>query len=199
MADGTGDPGGDVAYAALMAGGAEVALPQARDEGEQMFFAAVRAAEAEETGGQVAAAEEIERHGEGFGAERSHGGTVEFFVGDDEVVSGGGDDLPERRGAGAAGMVDGRHKVCSQEHTLEVDGRKLESDGFIGELHRGKWSTCHSLPPLAVGVHGQIGQDSLPDRPGSGPSGQRPRGSRPQNPASGAAPPARCAGGGTGG
>ena len=48
MADGGGDPGGGLADAALVAGGAGVALPQARDEGEEVLIAAVRAAEAEE-------------------------------------------------------------------------------------------------------------------------------------------------------
>jgi hypothetical protein len=48
MADSGGDPGGDVADAALMAGGAEVAVPQARDEGEEVLISAIGAAEAEE-------------------------------------------------------------------------------------------------------------------------------------------------------
>lgn len=61
-----------------MAGGAEVAT--FAGEGEEAFVAAVRAVEAEEAGGEVAAAEEVADGGEDFGAERAEGGTVELFV-----------------------------------------------------------------------------------------------------------------------
>jgi hypothetical protein len=50
--------------------------------------------------------------GEGVGAERAEGGAVEFFVMARKRPR-PVDDLPEGRGAGAAGLVDGGHKECS--------------------------------------------------------------------------------------
>jgi len=97
--------------AAMVAGWTEVAA--LAGEGDEVLLAAIRTAEAEEAGGEVATAEEIEDHGEGVGAERTHRGAVALFIGGDEGVPGGGDDLPQRRGAGAAGMVDGGHEKCS--------------------------------------------------------------------------------------
>ena len=76
-------------------------------------MAAIRAVEAEEAGGEVAAAEEVADGGEDVGAERAEGGAVFFLVGGEEGVPGSGEDLPEWRGAGAAGLVDGGHKECS--------------------------------------------------------------------------------------
>ena len=69
--------------------------------------------EAEEAGGEVATTEEVADGGEDVGAERAEGGSVFFLVGGEEVVPGGGEELPEGRGAGAAGLVDGWHKECS--------------------------------------------------------------------------------------
>jgi hypothetical protein len=105
VADGGGDPIGGLADAALVAGGAEVAA--LAGEGEEAFVVAVRAVEAEEAGGEVAAAEEVADGGEDVGAERAEGGTVEFFVAGEEVVPGGSEDLPEWGGTGSAGLVDG--------------------------------------------------------------------------------------------
>jgi len=82
-------------------------------EGEEAFVAAVRAVEAEEAGGEVAAAEEVADGGEDVGAERTEGGTVELFVTSEEGVPGGGENLPQWRGPGAAGLVNGWHKECS--------------------------------------------------------------------------------------
>ena len=82
-------------------------------EGEEAFVAAIGTMESEETGGKVAAAEEIAHDGGDIGAERPHGGTVAFFIAGKEGIPSGSDDLPERRGTGAAGLVDGRHKECS--------------------------------------------------------------------------------------
>ena len=65
--------------------------------------ATVGAVEAEEAGGEVAAAEEVADGGEDVGAERTEGGAVFFLVGGEERVPSGGEDLPEGRGAGAAG------------------------------------------------------------------------------------------------
>jgi hypothetical protein len=62
--DGGGDPIGDLADSALMAVRAEVAA--FAGEGEEVFVAAVGAVEAEEAGGEVAAAEEVA----GFGSMR---------------------------------------------------------------------------------------------------------------------------------
>ena len=100
VTDGGGDPFGALADAALVAGGTEVAA--LAGEGEEAFVAAIRAVEAEEASGKVAAAEEIAHDGGDIGAERPHGGTVAFFITGNEGVPGGGDDLPERRGTGAA-------------------------------------------------------------------------------------------------
>lgn len=108
VTDGGGYPLGALADAALVAGGAEVAA--LAGEGEEAFVAAIRAVEAEETGGKIAAAEEIAHGGEDIGTERPHGGTVAFFIAGKEGIPSGSDDLPERRGTGAAGLVDGRHQ-----------------------------------------------------------------------------------------
>ena len=78
-----------------------------------VFVAAIGTMESEEPGGKIAAAEEIADCGEDIGTERPHGGTVAFFVAGKESVPGGSENLPERRGTGAAGLVDGRHNECS--------------------------------------------------------------------------------------
>ncbi|MDG1364806.1 MAG: hypothetical protein P8Q54_15150 [Akkermansiaceae bacterium] len=49
----------------------------------------------------------------GGGAERTEGLPVVFFVVGEKIVPAVLDELPEGRGAGAAGLVDGRHKECS--------------------------------------------------------------------------------------
>jgi hypothetical protein len=48
-------------------------LPLSGGEGDEVFVAAVRAVEAEEAGGEVAAAEEIADGGEDAGSERIEG------------------------------------------------------------------------------------------------------------------------------
>ena len=131
VANGSGDPIGGLANAALVAGGTEVAT--FAGEGEQAFVAAVGAVAAEEARGEIAAAKEVADGGEDVGAERAEGGAVFFlttsmrsgfaagksryragaFVGGEEGVPGGGEDLPKWGGAGAAGLVDGWHKECS--------------------------------------------------------------------------------------
>jgi hypothetical protein len=111
VADGGGDPIGGLADAALMAGGTEVAA--LAGEGEEAFVSAVGAVEAEKAGGEVATAEEVADGGEDVGAKRAEGGTVFFLVVGEEGVPGGGKDLPEWGGAGAAGLVNGWHKECS--------------------------------------------------------------------------------------
>jgi hypothetical protein len=104
VADGGGDPIGALADAALVAGRAEVAA--LTGEGEKAFVAAIGTMESEEPGGKIAAAEEIADCGEDIGTERPHGGTVAFFIAGKEGIPSGSEDLPERRGTGAAGLVD---------------------------------------------------------------------------------------------
>ena len=111
VADGGGDPFANGASAALVAGGAEVA--SFAGEGEEAFVSAIGALEAGEAGGEVAATEEGLDGGDGVGAQRAEGlPMVSLVIGEEDgpaVV----DDLPEGRGAGATGLVDGRHKMCS--------------------------------------------------------------------------------------
>jgi len=95
----------------LVASGAEVAA--FAGEGEEAFVTAIGTMEAEETGGKIAATEEVAHGGEDIGAERPHSGTVAFVITGKEDIPGGGDDLPEWRCAGAAWLIDGRHKECS--------------------------------------------------------------------------------------
>ena len=111
VADGGCDPFAGGADAALVAGGAEVAA--LAGEGEEAFVAAVRALKAGESGGEVAAAEEGLDGGDGGGRERAEGFAVVRFVVCEEVIPAVVNQLPEGRGAGTAGLVDGRHKKCS--------------------------------------------------------------------------------------
>ena len=120
VADGSGDPCGSLADAALVAGGAEVAA--LAGEGEEVLLAAIRAAEAEEAGSEVAAAEEIEDHREGIGAERTHGGAMDLFIGGDEGVPGGGDDLTLSMPSGFAG--GGAASAAGHCHRGEARGRR---------------------------------------------------------------------------
>jgi hypothetical protein len=69
--------------------------------------------EAGKTGGEVAAAEKGLDGGDGIGREFTEGFAVVFFVTNEEVVPTMVNDLPKGRGAGTAGLVDGRHKECS--------------------------------------------------------------------------------------
>ena len=120
-ADVVGDPAGGLEGAALVAGGAAVA--GLAGEGEQAFVAALGAAETGEAGGEVAAAAESLHGGDGLGPERTHGGAVAFFVTGQEIIPCRVHDLPERRGAGAAGVVDGGggcHAIkCSKKHNWQ--------------------------------------------------------------------------------
>ena len=111
VADGGGDPVAGGADAALVAGGAEVAA--LAGEGEEAFVAAIRALEAGEAGGEVATAEKGLDTGDGGGRERPEGFAVVFLVVGEEVIPAVVDKLPEGRGAGPTGLVDGRHKKCS--------------------------------------------------------------------------------------
>ena len=111
VADGGCDPFAGGADAALVAGGAEVAA--LAGEGEEAFVAAVRALESGEAGGEVATAEEGLNGSGCGGVERSEGFAVVRFVVCEEVIPAVVNQLPEGRGAGTAGLVDGRHKKCS--------------------------------------------------------------------------------------
>ena len=111
VADGAGDPLAGSPHAALVAGGAEVA--GLAGEGEQALVAAVGAVEAGEAGGEIAAAEEGLDGGNGLGAQRAEVLAMVGFVVGEKVVPAVMDELPEGRGARAAGLVDGWHKKCS--------------------------------------------------------------------------------------
>ena len=67
-----------------------------------MLVPAIRAAQAEETGGEVTTAEEGTDNGEGIGAQRTHGGTVDFLITGDEGLPGGSDDLTSSMPSGFA-------------------------------------------------------------------------------------------------
>jgi hypothetical protein len=73
-----GDPAAGASDTALVAGGAEVAA--LAGEGEQFFVTTVRAVEAGETGGEVAAAEKGLDCGYGACAQRSEGLAVVLLV-----------------------------------------------------------------------------------------------------------------------
>lgn len=76
-------------------------------------MAAIGAFEARESRGKITAAEEGYDGGSGCGVERAEILAVFAFVVGEEVVPTVVDKLPERRGAGTAGLVDGWHKECS--------------------------------------------------------------------------------------
>jgi len=111
VANGGGDPVAGGADAALVTGWTEVAA--LAGEGKKAFVAAVGALEAGEAGGEVATAEEGFDGGRGGGVERAEGLAVFAFVAGEEFVPAVADELPEGRGAGAAGLVSGRNKECS--------------------------------------------------------------------------------------
>ena len=111
VADRGGDPFAGGADAALVAGGAEVA--GLAGEGEEALVPAVGALEAGEASGEVTTTEEGLDGGGCGGAERSEGVAVFRFVVGEKIVPAVVDDLPKGRGAGTAGLVDGRHKECS--------------------------------------------------------------------------------------
>ncbi len=82
-------------------------------EGEEAFVTAVWAMESREAGGEIAAAEERLDGASGGGVERAEGLAVFSLVVGEEFVPAVVDELPQRRGARAAGLVDGGHKECS--------------------------------------------------------------------------------------
>jgi len=112
VADMGGYPFGGLTGAALVTGGADVAGLAA--EGEEALVAAVGAVVAGESGGEVATAVIGLDGGDGLRAEGTHGRAVMPLVTGEEVIPGVVNDLPERGGARAAGLVDGRHD-CSLE------------------------------------------------------------------------------------
>jgi len=94
VADGGRDPFAGGADAALVAGGAEVAAFAGK--GEESFVTAIRALEAGEAGGKVAAAEEGLDGGDGGGWKWAEGFTVFRFVVGEKVIPAVVDELPER-------------------------------------------------------------------------------------------------------
>lgn len=111
VAEGVADPVASGADAALMAGGAEVATLAGK--GEELFVAAIGALKAGETSGEVTAAVEAIDDGDGIAAEGSVDPAMAVLVGGEEFAPGVVDDLPQGRGAGPAGTVDGGHNACS--------------------------------------------------------------------------------------
>ncbi len=71
-------------------------------------MAATGAEESGEAGGEVAAAEEVFDVSDGVGAQGPDGGMVVLFVAGEEIVPTMVNQLPEGRGAGAAGFWAGR-------------------------------------------------------------------------------------------
>ena len=111
VANGGGDPVAGGADAALVTGWTKVAA--LAGEGEEAFVAAVGALESGEAGGEVATTEEGFDGGSGCVVERAEILAVFAFVAGEEFVPAVVDELPEWRGAGAAGLVNGGHKECS--------------------------------------------------------------------------------------
>ena len=109
VADGVGDPFAKGASATLVACGAEVAA--FTGEGEEAFVAAVRALETGEAGCEVAATEEGLDGGDAVGAEWAEGLALLLFVVCEEVAPAVVDDLPEWRGAGSTGLINGGHEL----------------------------------------------------------------------------------------
>ena len=105
MANGGGDPVAGGADAALVTGWTEVAA--LAGEGKKAFVAAIGTLEAGEAGGEVATAEEGFDGGRGGGVERAEGLAVFAFIVGQKSVPAVVDELPEGRGAGAAGLIDG--------------------------------------------------------------------------------------------
>jgi hypothetical protein len=111
VADGGGDPFAGAAYAALVAGGAEMAA--FAGEGEESLVATIGTLEAGETGGEVAATEKGFDGGDGLASERAETFAMSGFVLGEEVIPAVVDELPKGRGAGPPGLVDGGHVKCS--------------------------------------------------------------------------------------
>ena len=109
VADGVGDPFAKGASATLVACGAEVAA--FAGEGEEAFVAAVRALETGEAGCEVAATEEGLDGGDAVGAEWAEGLALLLSVVCEEVAPAVVDDLPEWRGAGSTGLINGGHEL----------------------------------------------------------------------------------------
>ena len=109
VADCVGDPLANGAGAALVAGGAEVSA--LAGESEEAFVAAIRALVTGKAGGEVAATEKGLDGGDGVGAEWAEGLALLLFVVCEEVAPAVVDDLPEWRGAGSTGLINGGHKL----------------------------------------------------------------------------------------
>ena len=76
-------------------------------------MAGIGAMQAGEALGQVAAAQEGLDDGDAGWVERAVSRAVAGFVVGEEVGPAMVEGLPERRGAGPAGLEDGRHRDCS--------------------------------------------------------------------------------------
>jgi hypothetical protein len=109
-AEDAGDPVAGGADLPLMATGTEVA--RLAGEGEEPLVSAVGTLEPREPCGEVAAAMELADDVDGVMAEGAVNGAVAVFVAGDKIGPAMVDNLPERRGAGAARAVDGGHGNC---------------------------------------------------------------------------------------
>jgi hypothetical protein len=110
-AEDAGDPVSGLADFALMATRTEVA--RLAGEGEEALVSAFGALQARESGGEITAAMELANGVDGVGAEGAVNGAVAVFVAGEKIGPTMVDDLPKRRGAGAARSVDGGHDNCS--------------------------------------------------------------------------------------
>jgi hypothetical protein len=146
VAKGVADPVAGGADAALMAGGAEVAA--LAGEGEELFVAAIGALKAGEASGEVAAAVEAIDDGDRVGAEGTVGLAMAVLVVGEEFAPGVVDNLPEGRGAGSSGLVDGGHKECSEEQSM--CGARLGGMDRMGWISGWVEGQEHAWDPLAI-------------------------------------------------
>ena len=106
--DGAGDPLADLEDLSLVATGTE--MPSLAGAGEQFFVSTIGALNAFKPGGEVTAAVELLNNGDRVATKRAVDGTVGRFVSCLKIGPGMVDNVPERRGAGAARAIDGRHE-----------------------------------------------------------------------------------------
>jgi hypothetical protein len=147
-AEDAGDPVAGLADFPLMT--TRTKMPRFAGEGEEPLVSAVRALEARESGGKVAAVVELADDVDGVVAEGAVNGAVAVFVACLEVGPGMMDDLPERRGAGAARSVDGGHDNCSGEQLslnyvhvnsiLKEDSISCEKSALPARRKKTPWS-----------------------------------------------------------
>lgn len=117
------DPVAGLTDFALMATRTEVA--GLAGEGKEAFMPAVRTLEPGESSGEVSAAVELANDVNGVASQRAVNGAVAFLVTGFEVGPAVVDDLPEGRGSGTAGAVDGGHENCLYEQLYSGKSTKM--------------------------------------------------------------------------